>query len=235
LGTEFGAFGSTLPRIAARVTDSTGNVVLAALEPPAVNPLLVGPGLFAVVPDNTDLLVWVQRPAGIDAGTNDFYDTTIYTDVPFSVQREDPDAGTNDTPATATYTDIVVGNTGANLGILTGTLSLPTADPVDYWQVPANMGDKMELFCFALREGSGLRGVNYAFVRADGGVLQSETEQDTQDLAWCNSASDPGCLAHSMNLLIAPSTEIFFLKVTAASQDPVNTGSYYRCTFAVFQ
>lgn len=223
-------YGSTLPRIAAQVTTVDGLTVLARLAPPS-DVSKMSDSMSAVVSPG-DVLVWVQRPSGQAAGSNDFYATSVEIggDSPAEAEAANT-SGTNDTAATAEALGQSVSSSDPKTK-QSYILGFQPANDVDYFSFQAGANDTVALACGSARSGSGLVGATFEILGsstasdggvADGSSLQSETETDSADVYWGDGSS-----ASKAGLTIT-TAGTYFLKVTHASQDATNTGTFYRC------
>ena len=104
---------------------------------------------------------------------------------------------------------------------MVGTLT-PAATDVDWYSFPVNAGDTLSLACAALRGGSGLRDATFEIWSATAS-LQSEIETASTGIVW-----NTGTGASKPPITI-DTAGTYYLRVSAASQDPVVTGNYYRC------
>lgn len=222
LGTN--SYGSSLSHLALKVTNAAGTI-LGQLTIPAN--LVDQPTAISVsVPMSADAYLWIERPAGVAAGTNDFYAifVTSYADSP-------PEAmdTTNGVVATAEALTQTVDPNDAKRkrSFILGTLA--TASDVDIYSFMATAGDTVSLGCAAQRDGSGLRGLSVDVSSATGS-LQSETETADADVTWYTSAQFGN---GSRPAVAIATTGTYYLKLTATSQDATNTGNYYRCGLSV--
>ncbi len=212
-------YGSTLPRFAARVTQMDGITVLAKLAPPAGNVEAMSDALSAVVTPG-DLLLWVERPAGLAAGANDFYATSVEA-TSDSPREAETTTGANDTTATAEALtlSVSVDNPKVKSGYILG--HQPGSD-VDVFSFSAGAGDTVSLACGALRSGSGLVGATFEILSSTAS-LQTETETETADIYWGTGTTK------SKPEVAISAAGTYYLKVSHVSQDGSNTGDYYRC------
>jgi hypothetical protein len=213
--------GSTLVRASAKVTRLDGTV-LGELSPPSVAPAHMPPNMDVTIAPSQDYLVWIQRPSGVAAGANDFYTTTVTTLVDVTPEKETA-AGQNDTLATAEALTFSQHSATLRAGFIVGHLT-PSTD-VDVYSFSANAGETVELVCLAQRRGSGLRGTTFT-LGTTSSTLQEETEGELADVSWMGAFGSKPPIAIG-------ATGTYYLKVHAASQDPVNTGTYYRCSVYV--
>jgi hypothetical protein len=223
------SYGSTTARFGVKVTNLAGTVLSALnFASPADDKVL---SIEVPVVGGQDYLLWMQRPAGGTLGANDFYVSPFDFNVENKPELETT-AGSNDTIATAEVPVMRTSTTNSKVKIinLMGYLT-PAATDVDYFSFPATAGDKLELFCYAVRTGSGLLSPTFAIFPATGAALQTETETANADVAWWTDATT-GNTGSKSDVAIG-TTGNYYLKVSATGQDSTNTGNYYRCDLAL--
>lgn len=214
------SYGSTMERFTVTVKKPDGTVV-AELAPPTGNVSKMSDGLSAPLAAG-DYLVTISRPAGLAAGANDFYATTITFGSTNDVEAEALGANTNDTLATAQTLALTTDTANPKMkdGYVLGYL--PAGDVADSFQFPVAANDKVSVSCGSLRNGSGLDGFK-AELFVGGTSKQTETETALADLSWSESrfASKPAVA------VTASGTAVLQLSATARSSR--NTGYYYLC------
>lgn len=222
LGTN--SYGSSLSHVNLKITDVTGNTVLGQLSIPA-NVDDQPEAISVPAAGGSEVLLWIERPAGVTAGTNDFYAVLVDS---FSENPLEMMDATNNVEATAEPLMFAVDPNNAKLkrAFITGTMS--SATDVDLYSLPAGAGDRLTLACGAWRNGSGLRGATFT-IASDGGTLQTESETQTADIEWFTGTGSNG----SRPAVVFPDAGTYFFKVTTTSIDTMNTSRFYRCGMSV--
>jgi hypothetical protein len=221
-------FGSTILPGTISFSDPQGNVF--ARVDPSKYAFTGGSSYFDIsvpVAENTDVLMWVKRPAGVALGANDFY----FIKQMMSDATNDAELEPNDTLATANLTCAAGGTcTFPNRGTdpvqsyyLMGFID-PETD-VDYIEFDGLAGDVVALACSAVRNGSGLIGATFSLRDSTDTDLQTETETADQDLLWSNvTEAEPSMPAPSL-----PANGKYYLRVSATGQSTEVSGNYYIC------
>ncbi|MBL8957858.1 MAG: hypothetical protein JNK82_44195 [Myxococcaceae bacterium] len=217
------SYGSTLRNYAFRITTMAG-VTIGSYTPPA-NPDNAPEELDMVGDPSTEYLLWVERPAGVAQGANDFYHAS-YLYFSDDNSLEDPATDTaNNTLATAAPFPLVQDpmNARFRFGDLIGKLNVSGAD-VDHFSFTHGGGNRVTLSCRAQRSGSGLRGTQFQFV-TDSATVETETETNNVDILWgADGTKAP---------IITTDAGTMYLKVSGATQDSTNTSNFYRCRVTV--
>jgi len=122
----------------------------------------------------------------------------------------------NDAPATAEALTPKPNANGGFSHFVDGDIVAAPAD-VDHYVVDVT-GTKISVACSGWRYGSGLRGLKATVLKGDGTAMAgaAQTETETKNV-FINAVTIP-----------AGETQLV-VKVEAASQDPLVTGTYYRC------
>jgi hypothetical protein len=214
-------YGSTMRAFTVTVTDPNG-VVVGALAPPAGMFDKASRSFGISITAGTTYDVTISRPATLTAGSNDFYESQLdfETDNPAEMETG---TGMNDTVQTAEAL-VFSTNTGAPKqrdAYVLGHIATPT--DLDFYGFNANQGDTVAIACAAERAGSGLVGATFAITDGSGVVLQSETEVPTADVVWGTGTG------YSKPEVMISADAGYAFKVSTTSQDPVNTGNFYRC------
>lgn len=197
--------GSTMPTGRVWVTDAAmPDVVLAEVD------AAKSPDLMPRLELGKPYLLFVERPAG-PMGSNDFYLIRHRPgwSWPFEIEVG---TGANDAPSTAQPFE----------GGIEGNLPMDVGD-VDHFVATApdtmsNTITKARAGCIAWGEGSGLRGLSFALLTADGSPLpNAESEKETADESVYVQGVD-----------VEPKAKVV-IKVKADSQDPAVAQNFYRC------
>ncbi|MBK7861346.1 MAG: hypothetical protein IPJ65_22580 [Archangiaceae bacterium] len=218
------SYGSTLPRIALKLTNGTGAVVAALTI--STDPKKTPTNLSIPVTAAQDYFLFIERPAGATPGSNDFYAVELET-----LPTDSPTEAADATNGVATGAEAITLAQNPDVakqkdGFVLGNIS-PVTD-VDFYSFPATAGDSIALACGALRDGSGLKGATVEIL-GPGGSLQTGSETTEADLVWI-SGPDGGVDEGATNKSVpAATTGTYNLKVTTTTQDATNTGNYYRC------
>ena len=214
------SYGSTMERFTVTVKKTDGTVV-AELAPPAGNIAKVGDSLSAPLSPGEYLLT-VSRPAGLAAGANDFYATTVNFSTTNTAETETLGANTNDTLATAQNLALTAAaaDPKRKSGYLLGFL--PAGDAADSFQFAVGANDQVGLSCGAARNGSGLEGFKAELFVA-GTSKQVETESVLADLSWS------GGRGASKAPVTATAAGTAVLQLSATGRSARNTGSFYLC------
>lgn len=167
--------------------------------------------------------LFVQHGAGASVPVEDFYFIKHFAGSYYYGQLE-ATPSTNDTILTAEKLTTPAMVTAGNY-FVDGNLT--TIVDVDYYTVDVAAGAKTaSLFCDAQRQGSGLRGAKFSLLNPDGSALGAG--------AVLTEVKDKDAYFSGMTAVAIPATTTkVILKVEAASQDPLVTGSYYHCTVSV--
>ncbi len=212
--------GSTATNgVVVRVAAASAPDVTLAQTDMAVLDLTFGfpelPSLTMPCDKGKDYLVFLSRPDGITAGTNDFYFFSHVQAASNLVEKEP-----NNTTAQGLELEPTDDMTGYVTGI-TGNISAPGAGgdgDIFVVPVPAGMG-LASAYCTAERSGSGLRGLQVSLLDNNDAFLKNGSSAEGQDHAlWIDGAQIP-----------AGATNVK-LKVIADAQDPAVTGTYYYCS-----
>jgi hypothetical protein len=212
-------YGSSLERFSVTIKKADGTV-MASVVPPTGAVESTSDSISAPLPPG-DYLLYIERPAGLAAGSNDFYATTVelLTDNPLEAME-----AANNLQTTAEPIPMQQSATDpkARSGFILGHQA---AGDVDFYSFPAGANDKLSLACGALRSGSGLIGAKFEVYNSTSATpLQSETESTTQDVYWGS-----GGTATKPDVSLGADAGTFFFKVSHTSQDATNTGDFYRC------
>lgn len=159
--------------------------------------------------------LFVEHPATA-AGTNDFYVALHGGGVSNPVEVDDT---ANDTPAGAESPQDEPDADGHHYYV-DGDIGNGAAD-VDYWKVPVGAATQIAVACSAQRGGSGLRG--FKAIVADPGDGMSAPTPLYQAVE--SATSDAG----TAYLDIPAGVTNLLVKMSAASQDPNVTSSFYHC------
>lgn len=222
LGTN--SYGSSLSHVNLKITDITGNTVLGQLSIPT-NVDEQPDSISVPAAPSSEVLLWIERPAGVAAGANDFYAVLVDT---FGDNPPETMDSANNVEATAEPLAFTVDTTNVKLrrAFITGTMS--SATDVDIYSLPAGVGDQLSLLCLAHRTGSGLRGATFA-IASDGGTIQEETETQTADVQWFTGTGGNG----SRPSVTFTDAGTYFFRVKTTSIDTTNTSAFYRCGMSV--
>jgi len=180
--------------------------------PTGMNP----PAYFRVpVPLGADRYLFVQHPATA-AGANDFYFLTSWEHGGNPLEAADT---ANDLPTSAEALVQQDNKDGTFNYYVDGDI-VPAGTDVDHFafDVPAGV-TRTWVYCYAQREGSGLRGLHASLLLPDGTPVPTAafTEAADHDV-------------HLSGFSLPAGMSKLLLKVEAASQDPNVTGAFYRCT-----
>ncbi|APR77429.1 Rhs family protein [Minicystis rosea] len=170
------------------------------------------PRMWPAVDLTKDYLLFVEHPA-MAAGANDFY-IFLHGSSP-SNPVESNEAG-NDDPSTPEQPLDVPDTSGAHHYYIDGDL-INGASDVDHWSVPVGTSTQIAVSCSSQRGGSGLRGFQidvFDPVSKDAVAYVKETAK-----------SD----AYTGYQTITPGATSLIVKMSAASQDPNVTSSFYHC------
>jgi hypothetical protein len=164
-------------------------------------------------------------------GGNDFYAALLVTNATDDEREEeetmlsdggvDPFGG-NDTLETANGVGFQISIGDKNSGFVLGFID-PVGD-VDYFEIPVEAGETIDLACSAARSGSGLEGARFAIHDGSDNELQFEVEGDNADIYW-GSAEDGA----SMDPITVEASATYYLRVSASGQDPDVSSNFYRC------
>lgn len=212
-------YGSGLPTIAVRVLKTDGTV-LGAWQSTAAT-VATMPLTIDVPVSTGDVLVSIERPAGSTATDNDFYVTSIEIQPDNPAEMNDSTNGVISTPEALNF-QVDPQDAKEKRAFILGTIG---AGDTDYYAVPVTANQKVGLVCGALRTGSGLT-ATYEIVTSTDTSLQSETDVATRDIFWNDSSGA------SKPLVNVSADQTLLFKVTG-TQDPVNTGNWYRCAVRV--
>jgi hypothetical protein len=161
-------------------------------------------------------LLWVERPAGA-AGANDFY---FVLNGQGSSNPVETSEAANDVITTPEVPADAPDMNGGHHYYIDGDLINGAMD-VDHWQVPVGTSAQIAVSCAAQRGGSGVRGFTIDVLDAgnDGGAptkVGTIMESATTD-AYLPYMAVPAAASHLV------------VKLSATSQDPVVTSSFYHC------
>lgn len=140
-------------------------------------------------------------------------------------QEQDDNANDSDTGAEVA-SPISFGNLTSYFigGQMTGS-----AD-TDWWQIEADSGNTIQLFCSSWQIGSGVRDLTVALHDSSAAnVLQMQTEDQINGIQWTDQA---GATAAAV---ITSSTGNHFIKLNASSFSLGVSGRIYQCGIHVFQ
>ena len=216
--------GSTLALESVELTDEAGTVYARA------DAMLGVKELYAYMPKGQDALLWIRRAPGSTVGSNDYYFLSGGVMVPDLLNKfgeRETAAGENDTPDTAEIIEPGIDSITAVVEYVAAGFINETApgEPVDvdYWAVQGFPGGSIVLRCWSARVGSGVIDPTYAIVDAQGNVLREGVETKDRDFAW---RDDPLAVAPPLTL---PTGDTYYLRVTAAGQDPDVLSRAYVC------
>lgn len=162
-----------------------------------------------------ELYLFVTKPAGA-LGGNDFYVINHYGGGSNPVELAN---ATNGVAATAEALDDSGGADFLATYFVDGNLT-PAATDVDFYSVAVPAGAAtISVACGAQRSGSGLRGMKFEVVKADGSSLSPKAEgiDAADEDVFIDKAAVP---SGASTLLI---------KIHGATQDAVVTSDFYRC------
>jgi hypothetical protein len=172
----------------------------------------------------------IQGAADWTPGANDFYATVVTTSQTDNPAEDDETtaldggvlpSGGNDTLTTANTIDFT--NDGvANRGYVLGFID--PNDDVDYFEVPVEAGETLNLACGALRSGSGVQSAVFSIVDSTDTMVQTETETAGIDVSWGDTA-----YGASMEGITIETTGTYYLKVSGGGQDATVQSRFYRC------
>ena len=215
-------YGSTMPRFTATVSKLDGTIV-SQIVPPAGAVDKTSDSLSLPV-EPGDYYLTIGRPAGVAAGANDFYSTTIFFGTGNPAENETT-SGTNATLATAQALTLEADPTvpKQTRAFLAG--KLPAGDVADSFSFPVAAGDSVSLACGAGRNGSGLQAFKVELF-VNGVSAQSDTETATADLFW---SSATGVTTATKPAVVAAAAGTAVVQFSAGSRSTTNTGAYYLC------
>jgi hypothetical protein len=145
--------------------------------------------------ESTTYLFEINRKAGAEVGTNDFYFFKSFTSDTLNPQETD-----NTKNATATGAEVTMAQENMADPKFTNRFlggSIPAGD-VDFWKFEANANDKIIVVCSSRRAGSGVEDFTVDLLDSTEKSLQVETEKPAADLYWSNegeTASKPAVTA----------------------------------------
>ena len=213
--------GST-SNIKAWVTAANGTTVLGSADQAnykdgdnATN----GPlDLSVPVTAGTQYYLFVKSDAANSAPATDFYFGVHFAGQFFYGTAEKEGAtGTlkNDTMLTA---EVLATPAMATAGSFFADGNIASATDVDWYEVDPPAGlTKVQISCQSARQGSGVVGLKAVLYAADGTTAIATEAPET-------ATTDASAMG-----TVPANTAKAFLKVSAASLDPTNTGTYYRC------
>jgi hypothetical protein len=170
------------------------------------------PRLWPPIDLAKEYLLFVEHP-GTPAGANDFY---VALQGEGSSNPLEKDEAGNDSPATAEVPTDAPDSAGAHHYFIDGDLINGAAD-VDHWKVPVDATKQVAVSCGAQRAGSGVRGFRIDVLdAATMNAVTTVTESATSD-GWTGYVNIPVGVTDLV------------VKLSAASQDPTVTSSFYHC------
>lgn len=203
-------YGSTASIGRVWVTDATGAVTIARLAPSmSAGPWDMNPPLMG-----GDYYLWIERPMGASAGTNDFWVLKHFTGTQDNPAETEGDTvgGMNDTLAQA---QALTQQTQPGFKVAYILAWLPVGDLADYFSFSVAAGEKVSVYCGSQSAGSGIMGLKAEVVNASDVTLAQETESATQGIAIRDvSVGGAGT---------------YYVKLTKAGQDAAVTGNWIRC------
>lgn len=209
--------GSTLALGDIEVTDESGAILARSVAADGARFAMVD------VPEGQDLILTVRRKAGTSVGDNDFYTLGPRAFFMENTLEAEAAAGENDERASAEQ-PVTYFQGPLYVVELTGRLNeAQGAIDVDYWSIPTEGHELLEVFCRSNRLGSGVLQPRFAIVDDDGNVLREGTESPEEAVIWANhqSATESG--------LTLPDGERVYLRVTGAGQAPDVASRLYFC------
>ena len=164
-----------------------------------------------------DYLLWVEHPAAAAATGKEFYFVLQTGNLSNPVEQHDAE---NDAPTGA---DVSVIDPTAGQVFFEGDILKGGAD-VDHFivDVKAQAGHKVNVLCIAQRFGSGLRGLKVELLHGDGA-------QKGTPIEGASASETPDHDALLLPIAVPAGEANILFRVTAASQDPEVTSSFYRC------
>lgn len=160
--------------------------------------------------------LFVSRPPGAVAGTNDFYFVSHYGGASAPIEKADTTALKNDTPA---HAEPLAGAKAPNaLARYDVDGDISPANDVDFYTLAMPAGASyVNVECGGERLGSGLRGFTIALFASDGTTLLDGPsgelpERDAQ-----------------VAVILPGGNAAVLLRIEATSQDPGVTSTFYRC------
>jgi hypothetical protein len=210
------------------ITDSTGNVILSQDDQNhyPTNSMAYTPLQFsAPVTLGTQYYLFVQNTQASGSPAMDYYFIRHYLNPLIDVAEKEPATmtGQNDTSAMAEA--LTAQGSSHDFYTVDGHIAMNATD-VDWFSftVPATTTQYV-IQCDSARSGSGLGGFTAELFKSDATTsIVKLTESATTDLQQAATALPSGVTAGTK----------LFLKVTAASQDAMDTGTQYRC-YVFFQ
>lgn len=220
---SFGAdgYGSTTEVGQVEIYESDGSQVYARIDPRTGVESIVAP-----VSPSTTYFVAVDPPGSGASGDNPFYVLPLSTTATEN-EREADDVGNDasgsaEMPSSSTFgsqTSYFIGGT------------LPPPGDTDWWQVSAEAGDEIALFCSSWRIGSGVRDATFSIYDDPGSApLQSEQESEDSDVAWSDGLPNA-----SMSAITATQSGAHYLRVEGATYDADVSGAFYDCGLHVLE
>lgn len=175
-----------------------------------------------ITPGNTYYLFVKDDHTG---GTpiTDFYFIDHYLNPLYDVKKNEPTAVSG--PTAATSQALPAQGTAKDFYVIDGNLTT-TPTPVADWYnltIPANM-TKYAFYCDSARTGSGVVGFTAALFQSDGTTPVGTAASETAD-ADLSSGTMPSAIPAGQ-----AAGAVWYLKLTATSQDATDTGNQYRCT-----
>jgi hypothetical protein len=160
----------------------------------------------------------VNRPAGAQDGSNDFYFLKFFTSTSLNEQESD-DMANNDAANAQAASPQQDGDTVRHY--LGGNLTAPDGD---WWTVNANSGEQISVVCSSWRAGSGVRDMTIA-IHSDpmNPALQSEVETEDKGLSWTTGSS------MSKMPVAVTTTGKHYVHISATTADPLVTSRHYLC------
>lgn len=229
------------------VTDSTGTTILSRADQRNYSDADSAPNgpldLSVPVTYGQTYLLFVQNTATTSNPVTDYYFTQHYVGTLWFGPKEAEGVtatGANDTPATA---EQLATPRGAPAGGFFVDGNLPGTD-VDVFAIePDSNANFVDLVCDVARTGSGLVGFKVDVLGPDGatvlGTVGPEAVPAKVEFATVAQTSISLATLKGTSLDAgagdagATPAAKFFVKMSAASHDPTNTGTYYRCSLIV--
>lgn len=217
----------SLANVKVWATDMTGNVVLSSADQNKypTNSMTYSPMQFSVpVTLGQQYFLFVQNTNAAAAPLTDFYFIAHYLNPLIDAGEKELPAVKGDNDTSATAEDMLPQGSAKHFFTVDGNLSSAGATGDTDWFtfiVPAGV-TQYQVACDAARTGSGLGGFKVEILGKDG-VTSLATATETADADLVTMVAN-----------VVPADTSMFLKLTAATQDAVVTGTFYRC-YAFFQ
>lgn len=208
-------YGSTTEVGRVELYESDGTQVYARLDP-----RLGADGIVAPLSPSTTYFVAIHPPASGASGTNPFYVAPLSTTETENEQETDDVA--NDASTSAETPSPLTSGSQASYFVAG---ALPSPGDTDWWQVSADAGDAIALFCASWRIGSGVRDATFSvYDDPASAALQSEQEVEDDDVAWSD-----GVTGASMPAVTASQSGPHYLRVDGTTYDAEVSGAFYLC------